>query len=488
MPDESYRVLCHGIHDTMEEKIKSFKAVLEDSVTNLKNIGDLDLKIKENIDLVVSTARKNIRSLTQMENALSQLRAARILESHGISVVTGNESQTYRSQVTNYLEQLFELLNTQLRSSYSTRIYDFPKYYEQHDPYQKILVEIDRERQIYFADCIKGIHSLLGRETDTIFDEFLENKHLNLDLPKCKYIALYFRILNGYVTGLTNQIPYFSLCYLEDLDQNPLEKEREQFNLKKISRPTTAKERLTNKALDKQIEETNMMTAIFDIEHRPIFEKYYHEALNILEQIKVAQIEKQTEPADDGAFTKTNELDDGAAIVTNTQEGNSIPPTMSINASNETEIDDTEKVETGIDDNEETEIEKMLRTLQQQYAEDRAVKSKKTKKKEKISDIETNVSTTIVAPSHTQKEKLREEFWTAEIMPWLHFKKFMTEIIGGILKKNGGGSHYKVKLSDTVSIPVCRPHKFGSSKVGSGQLNFIRGILRENNIDENFEH
>jgi hypothetical protein len=496
---EQRRVLDYKIQDDFEKRANSLMAALEDNAESLDQqaLGKIG-KVRDTIDSTLKTTKEVSKRLKTLSEKLRILREARWVSQY--CDVSTKEDQS-RVRVTSFLNQLLDFLNKRRLSDYDLRVCDFEEYYEQYDTYQKVLTEIHREEALFFADCLKSIHELLGDEVNPLFDQFSASK---LNPREDKYVSIYFRILKGYAAGKVEQVPAFGLCYLSDLDQNPLDRKREALQLEiKGMKKDTAIARLQRGVKEKELQEMPGLIMAFDTEQRPILEKHYWKALENLEIIgDLSGDEVQTLQALRQKFSvgeaskkgKKKKKKPKSADHQTVSEPSSSESPLSIAPLDKSDDDEEALVEVkkaaSIDQESaelhrlaEIEIAQVISQQQEQYARDR--EAKKTSPVIRRQNAEANAEPEEAMREqviHGQNAKLIAEFREARAIPWSDFEKFMTTIMGGCMESNGG-SHRKFKFTrdddSEVSLFAYCPHKFGSNDVGSRQLESARKFLRE---------
>ena len=531
MPDEAYRALYHGINDNIEDKVKILRIALEDSMDSLeKHVSEVDIEEGDRIKKTLATIKKEVLLFKKLEDQFSYLREIRVIEELGISALKGDERDRdfCKKLVSNFLNSLLELVNSKITTDYDARTSDFEEHYKQHDTYHRILVEIHREKQLYFAGSIRSIHALLGNEIDTLFDQLISAKLVGS--LHDKYVKLYLRILKGYTTRKTDCMPEFGLFTLGRLDQNTFKNKcqslQQCLELKKGIVQIGKKNRDKLKAEQEELKEATTQMQNFEVQERPILEKHYLEALKILKEMnKLSAEEKQTldslrqkHPTQEASVKKkrirrkkkteatsgpskpdnsdhSDKEEDGLLDVVVQQPDLEMYPEAAqamelqvlhaedhrpkaLPVEKPDESDDEEIVRM------DSETRQELEQLQELYERDRTAKKPFPTKPavmqpDKGDDDEESEEPVI----HAQTTKLIEAFWHAEVMPWDDFEKFMTsKRIMNSKMETFGGSHRKfhfIRADDSkVSLHSFNPHKFGSSNVGRGQLDDAREFLK----------
>ena len=494
MSEERYRALNIETLSQVAQRANGLCAVFEDSAENFEREGAGESgKARDAINDVVKILKgRNVR-LRDIADSAGQLG----LIAEVVGIRKGLRRDGWGEMVRSWLKESLKDLNNQ--RAVNLGVCDFEEYYRTYDPYQKITANIYKELLAFYADNIKSAHALVGERINATFDQFLASELLLSGLlPDDKYLSIYFRILKGYVTGKVDQVPYFGLSYLGDLDKNPARKECDDLESQiKGIRPKTAADRLKKSKLEKDLQEALPLVGKFEAEDRPILEKYYRQALETLQgigdisaeelQVLAALRQKagpekaplETPQAAKKKKPKKKKLksilpDDEDEEVSEIQR---IIPAPASSTISYPELTETEVAET----------EKAIAEQQEQYAKDRAKKT--TPPPQRTSPVIPGDAAADANPEeeagviHAQKAKLIAEFWEEKKMSWSNYEKFMTSVMGGRMEASGGGgSHYKVKFmheDSEVSFSTYHPHKFGSNYVGKGQLEGARSFLRE---------
>ncbi len=528
VPSAEYRALCYGINDNIENQARSLRIVLEDTATNMgsmpcSTIGEQDL-----LNGVASTIKDMSKTFKGIEKQYAEYRRiSEVLETHeelGIFTIQGDEKEKYKGNALNLLRTIQSSLVDFLEIS--NRISDFEENYTQCTPVEKIVVEMYREIFLYHAESIRSIHVLLGDEIDTLFDQFILS---NLGSPNHQYAKLYFRILKGYTTRKTDCMPEFGLCALGGLDKNPFKEQCDALNLRMLTIPKDARERMKRINEEKMLQRLNLQAQDFEVQQRPILEKHYLQALEILEKmgklsaeeklildslkqkypVKKASVKKKrirkkkktgtaavsspgklVDQEDDGLVDEDDEIvapqlklemypEAAQAIEQQLHAEDNGPKALPIKIQIE-ESDDEGMVRM------DSETRQEIAQQEAQYEKDRVKKASPAKKRHPVlmqledKGDDDEAEEPVI---HAQNAKLIEAFWHAEIMPWADFKKFMTSKIMSGKMETFNGSHRKFHFIRTdgskISFPTYDPHKFGNSNVESGQLKDAREFLRK---------
>lgn len=477
---EEQRRICQGIWDKIEDSAQSFKAVLLDEVARLEEQrSSLTGKMFEVVNDNAESKERRIQELTKLIETFTTLRSARIFEEHDIHVFNGDQFASTEKMTESFLSQILNLFDTYRQSSYATRTYDFEEYFSQYEPYQQAMVEINREEHIYLADCVKYMHDLLGDRLDAQIERFITTKVGRED----KYLCIYFRILRAYANGRITEMPSFSLWALEYLDKNPLQAKCDQLR-QAMKTASSAATRLKLVQVTKESEEFLAQAN----ERQPILEKYYREALEILERIKdLSEVERRTLET---LKQKSIVLKVSAGTVKKKKNKKKKKPSQKSDdaesaiqeEANLTSREATTSISHEVDSDEAEELEEMMVMLNEQFARDREAKKDTLLRQVQIPVLD--VLPTQQQVLHRRRSLLIEEFWTASTMPWDDFEHFMTNFLGGAMEARGG-SHRKFRFmrdDSEWSLPAFNPHKSGDATVRQNQLKnaraFVAGRLR----------
>lgn len=471
---EEQRRICKGIWDKIEDSAQSFRAVLLDEVARLEEQrSSLSGKMFAVVNDNAESKKRRIQELTKLIESLATLRSVRILEEHDIHVFNGDQFADTEKRTESFLSQILNLFETYRQSSYATRTYDFEEYFSQYESHQQAMVEINREEHIYFANCIKYMHDLLGDRLDAQIERFIDTQVGRED----KYPCIYFRILKAYTTGRITEMPNFSLWALEYLDKNPLQAKCDQLK-QTMKTASSAATRLKLAQVTKESEEFLAQAS----ERQPILERYYREALETLECIKeLSEVERQTLKAlrqkgmalkvsaskvNKKKKKKTSQKLDATASVSRIQEDDSASKEGGVYVNYEATSDDAE------------ELGQTMVMLQAQFAKDREAKKDAFHRQ-----VQVPVPTVLLARQqvlHRRRSLLIEEFWTASTMSWDDFEHFMTNFLDGEMEARGG-SHRKFRFmrdDSEWSLHAFNPHKSGDATVRQNQLKNARIFVK----------
>ncbi len=502
--DQEYRVLSR-IRDNTEIETRSFRVALEDSLEQLQSISVMDGKVKAALNRFLLRISEYIEKLKERENIFRNEKEG--WAKYG-KILVKIEKEKHAKFVTDRLNIWLETAKIELKHDYGDNCIQN----EQDKIYPKILSKIYSENDLYYARIIRSYYSVLGGEIDTLFDQFFASNQLGL--PANKYVGLYFRILKAYATERTDSLSEFDRRFFEELDKNPYTKKCEALELETQIKASTPAGRLQQTLKIREIERTALLAKTFDAEQRPILEKRYLGVLEILGQINQLSEEekqilgalKQKYPAENTpikkkkkkkkkpvpAATPSSSSNSSCSFSSGKKEDEidtALIPSFSPSNSDESddEAETTKKVFT-LDDDEEIQAETQEAIAQQQaqYAIDRAAK-KSSPMKQATNATPGIEQETISAAQiiHAQNAKLADTFWHAKAMPWDDFVKFMHNIGGPMEDPKGGGSHRKFNFTmddSALTLPAYEPHKFGSSKVGSRQLQNAREFLLSRKI------